>query len=83
MFNAVGRTWRNLRKPNSLTTNMILDYALSVVEECNPVTYREAEISSESKMWKDVIMEEMNSFNKNNTWELTELPKEKKANSCT
>jgi len=35
---------------------------------------REVEISSESKIWKDVIMEEMNSLHKNDTWELTQLP---------
>ena len=30
-------------------------------------------------MWKDVMKEEMSSLHKNDTWELTELPKEKKA----
>ena len=44
-------------------------------------TYREAKISSESKMWKDVMEEEMSSLHKN-TWELTELPKGKKAIGC-
>ena len=67
MFNAVERTRRNPRKPSWLTTNMILDYALSIVEECNPVTYREAEISSESKMWKDAIIKKMSSLYKNDT----------------
>jgi len=31
-------------------------------------------------MWKDAMMEEMSS--KNDTWELSELPKEKKAIDC-
>ena len=48
----------------------------------NPVQYREAEISSESKMWKDAIEEEINSLYKSDTWELTELPKGKKAIGC-
>ena len=43
---AVRRPRRNTRKPGWLTTNMIVAYALSVVEEAIPSTYREAEISS-------------------------------------
>jgi len=46
---AVGRTRRNSRKPSWLTTDMIVAYALPVVEEVIPSTYREAEISSESR----------------------------------
>jgi len=46
----VGRTWRNSRKPSWLTTNMIMAYALPVVEEAILSTYKEAEISSEFKM---------------------------------
>ena len=61
---------------------MILAYALPVVEEVIPFTYREAEISLEYKTWKDVMMEEMNSLHKNDTWEMLELPKEKKVISC-
>jgi len=79
---AVGRTRRNLRKPSWLTTDMIVAYALPVIEETIPSTYREAEISSDSKMWKDAIVEEMSSLYKNDTWELTELPKRKKAIGC-
>jgi len=30
-------------------------------------------------MWKDAMVEEMSSLYKNDTWELTELPKGKKA----
>jgi len=61
---------------------MIVAYALPVAEETIPSTYKETEISSESKMWKDVMVEEMNSLYKNDTWELTELPKGKKAIGC-
>jgi len=60
---------------------MIVAYALPVVEETIPSTYREAKISSESKMWKDAMMEEMSSLHKNDTWELS-LPKGKKASGC-
>ena len=78
---AVEKIRRNPRKPSWLTTDMIVAYALPVVEEAIPSTYREVEISSESKMWKDA-MEEMSSLYKNDTWELTEFPKEKKAIGC-
>jgi len=61
---------------------MIVVYALPVVEEATPSTYREAKISSESKMWKGAIMKEMSSLQKNDTWELSELPKGKKAIGC-
>jgi len=61
---------------------MIVAYALPVVEETIPSTYREAEIRSESKMWKDAMEEEMSSLHKNDTCELTELPKGKKAIDC-
>ena len=74
---AVGKTQRNSRKPSWFTTNMIMAYALSIIEEATPSTYREPEISSESKMWKNALMKEMN-----DTWELTELPKGKKAIGC-
>ena len=57
-------------------------FALPIVEEAIMLTYKVAEISSESKMWKDAMEEEMRSLHKNDTWELTELPKGKKAISC-
>jgi len=76
---AAGRTRRNSHKPSWLTVNMIVACALPVVEEAIPSTYRKAEISSESKMWKDVMMEQMSSLHKNDTWELSELSEGKKA----
>ena len=47
---AGGRTRRNPRKPSWLTTNMIVTYAIPVIEKAIPSTYREAEISSEFNM---------------------------------
>ena len=79
---AVGRVGRNPRKPSWLTTNMIVACTLPVVEEATPSTYRKAEISSKSKMWKDTMMEEMNFLHKNDTWELSELPKKKRVIGC-
>jgi len=79
---AVGRTRRNPCKPSWLTTDMIVVYALPVFVKAIPSTCREAKISSESKMWKEVMVEEMSSLYKNDTWELTELPKGKKIIGC-
>ena len=50
-FITVERIRSNPCKPSRLTTNMIMVYAVAVVEEAILSTYREAEISSESKMW--------------------------------
>jgi len=63
----VGRPRRNSHKPSWLTTDMIVTYALPVIEEVIPSTYRKAEICSESKMWKDAMEEEMSSLHKNDT----------------
>jgi len=81
-FIAVERTRRNPRKAICLTINMIVAYALSVIEEAIMSTYREAEINSEFKTWKDIMMEEMSSLYKNDTSELSELLKRKKAIDC-
>jgi len=64
---AVERTQKNSRKANWITTNMIVPYALSVIEDAIRSTYREAEISSEFKEWKDTMMKEMSSLHKNDT----------------
>jgi len=61
---------------------MIVAYALSVIEDVVPSTYRKVEISSESEMWKKAMLKEMNSLHKNDTWELSELPKRKKVIGC-
>ena len=47
---AIERPRRNPHKSSWLTTGMIVANALPVVEEVIPSTYREAEISSESRM---------------------------------
>ena len=47
---AVERSRRNTRRPGWLTTDMVVAYALPVVEEAIPSTFREAEISSEARM---------------------------------
>jgi len=36
------------------------------------------EATLNEEMWKNAMIEELNSINRNNTWELTELPAKKK-----
>jgi len=71
---------RNIGKPARFT-DMVVVYALPVeiVEDSVPSTFREAELSSESKLWRNAMVEETESLHVNDTWELTELPKGKKA----
>jgi len=61
---------------------MIVAYALSVIEEAIMSTYRETEISSKSKMWKNAMMKEMSSLHKNDTGKMLVFPKGKKAIDC-
>jgi len=61
---------------------MIVAYDLLVIKEEIPSTYKEAEISSKLRMWKDAMMEEMSSLHKNDTWKLLEFSKENKAIGC-
>ena len=74
-----GRTRRNPRKLAWLTLDMIVVSALPVIEKSIPSTYKKAQISSESEMYKNAILEEMKSLRQNDTWDLSELLKEKKA----
>ena len=63
---------------------MIVVYELpvEVVEDSVPSTFREAELRSESELWRKAIVEEIESLLVNDTWELAELLKGKKAIGC-
>jgi len=52
------------------------------VEDSVPSTFREAELSSESELWKKAMVEEIGSLHANDTWELAKLPKGKKIIRC-
>ena len=45
-----GEVIGDVHEPSWLTTDMIMAYALPIVEDAIPSTYRKAEISSESRM---------------------------------
>ncbi|BBG99268.1 transposable element gene [Prunus dulcis] len=77
---AIRRSRREIRKPVRFTD--IVAYALPVIEDDIPSAYKEAVRSSESVEWKKSMDEEMKSLHKNETWELVQLPKGKKAIGC-
>ncbi|KAG9453307.1 hypothetical protein H6P81_006211 [Aristolochia fimbriata] len=70
---------REIHKPARFTD--MVAYALPVVDDV-PCTYPEAIRSLESGRWASVMEEEIESHEKNKTWELTQLPKGKRAIGC-
>ena len=56
-------------------------YALLVLNEVS-FTYREAFRSSKNEEWKRAMDDEMQSLQKNQTWDLTQLPKNKNTIGC-
>ncbi|KAK4258396.1 hypothetical protein QN277_007851 [Acacia crassicarpa] len=53
-----------------------LDYSLfCLVAECDPVTYEEA---ANDEKWKKAMNDEIAAIKRNDTWELTTMPKEQK-----
>jgi hypothetical protein len=60
-------------------------YALSVAEEiegAEPSNYSEAIISADGNNWMAAMHDEMESLEKNGTWDLVQLPKGKKTICC-
>ena len=58
---------------------MVVAYALPIINDDIPNTFSEALRSNESDQWKLAMEEEMKSLHQNQTWELVELPKGKRA----
>ncbi|GJT27796.1 retrovirus-related pol polyprotein from transposon TNT 1-94 [Tanacetum coccineum] len=56
--------------------------ASSIAADDVPTTYSEAVQDSENEKWRITMSEEMQSLQKNQTWELTNLPEGKKATRC-
>ncbi|KAK9208458.1 hypothetical protein WN944_000814 [Citrus x changshan-huyou] len=78
-FIATRRPRREIKKPGWLTKDMVVVYALPVIDDDILNTFGEALRSSESDQWKLAIEEEMKSLYQNQTWELVKLPKGKRA----
>ena len=77
---ATSRPKRNIRKPARYSD--MVAYALPVIDDDVPNTYKEAVYSSENVKWKKAMDEEMTSLHQNQTWKLIPLPKDKKAIGC-
>jgi hypothetical protein len=77
---AISRLRRETRKPTRYTDTVA--YALPIIEDDIPLTYIEAIGNSEKARWREVMGEEMQSLYKNQTWEVVQLPKRKKAIGC-
>ncbi|KAK9200145.1 hypothetical protein WN944_015341 [Citrus x changshan-huyou] len=77
---AYRRPRREIRRPARFVD--MVAYALPIVDDDVPSTYREAVSNPESIQWKKAMNEEMQSLHKNETWELVTLPKEKKTIGC-
>ena len=76
---ATSRQQRVIRRPARYTDTVA--YALPVIEGV-PCTYKDAIQNTENLKWKKAMDEEMKSLHKNQTWELVQLPKGKKAIGC-
>jgi hypothetical protein len=61
-------------------------FALSCAEDVDcsiePSTYNEAMVSNDDDKWVFAMQEEMQSLEKNGTWDIVHLPKEKKTVHC-
>ena len=60
------------------------DFVMSAEQEFNnePSCYREAISNEDEKHWRLAMTDEMKSLRENETWELTDLPKDRKALPC-
>ncbi|KAH9783426.1 hypothetical protein KPL71_009306 [Citrus sinensis] len=78
-FIATKRPRREIKKLGWLTKDMVVAYALPVIDDDIPNTFGKALRSSEIDQWKLAMEEEMKSLHQNQTWELVKLPKGKRA----
>nr|XP_015638684.1 uncharacterized protein LOC107281003 [Oryza sativa Japonica Group] len=84
---AKDRPKRNTKPPRRYIEEAnIVAYALSVAEEiegnAEPSTYSDAIVSDDCNRWITAMHDEMESLEKNHSWELEKLPKEKKPIRC-
>ena len=80
---ALCRSKRSCLPPNCLIEKCnLIHYALSCAEQVKdasePATYIEAIDSVDKDKWISAMQEEMQSLEKNGTWEIVSLPKQKK-----
>ncbi|KAH9803321.1 hypothetical protein KPL71_001718 [Citrus sinensis] len=78
-FIVTRRPRREIKKLGWLTKDMVVAYALPVIDDDIPNTFGEALRNGESDQWKLAMEEEMKSLHQNKTWELVKLPNGKRA----
>ncbi|GKE54392.1 retrotransposon protein, putative, ty1-copia subclass, partial [Tanacetum coccineum] len=86
-FIATDRARRTTKAPSRLIEEVnLITYALNIAEDIEgnmePSTYSEAIISTECNKWLTAMHDEMESLDKNGTWELVKFPEEKKPIKC-
>jgi hypothetical protein len=72
------RSVRDRRKPERYSPpNFCSNFDLSITND-DPRTVREAVNSENSKLWKKAMVEEMDALDKNEAWDIVELPARRK-----
>jgi hypothetical protein len=74
-LNPVVRRSKRVRKP--IKRYSLLDFSSTFVltsTDDEPKSFREVVDSAKGKLWKDVMVEDMESLHKNETWDLVKLP---------
>jgi hypothetical protein len=65
---------REIRKPERYSPpDFRSNFSLSITDD-DPKNVREAMSSEDSKLWKKPMVEEMDSLDKNEAWDIVELP---------
>src|SRR4051812_10294751 len=78
---ATDRPRRTIRPPDRYGFGELVSYAL-ITSSGDPSSFQEATCSQEREKWMGAMVEEIESLHKNQTWDLVELPKGKKAIEC-
>ena len=78
---ATGRDKHTIKPPTRHGFEDLVSYAL-MTSSGDPTNFKEAVHSQEKGSWMGAMEEEMLFLNKNQTWELVELPKGKRAIGC-
>ena len=70
---------RDKRKPKRYSPpNFHSNFSLSITND-DPKTVREAVNSEDSKLWKKAMVEEMDALDKNEAWDIVDLPSGRKS----
>eukprot|EP00253_Pinus_taeda_P008663 PITA_08663 len=75
----VKRSVRGSRQPERYSpSSFCSNFSLSITDD-DPITVKEAVDSEDGKLWKESMVDEMESLHKTEAWDLAELPTGRKA----